>query len=57
MSHVAEFRESIRPAIPQIVALFSDSGGDVRRAGANVLSYLSEQGRISNFLVNTADES
>jgi len=48
---VDEFRESIRPAIPQIIALLSDSDEDVRMAGANALSNLSEQGSISNFVI------
>ena len=47
---VAEFRESIRPAIPQIIALLSDSGWNVREAGADVLSKLLGQGNISSFL-------
>ena len=44
MTLLAEFRESIRPAIPQIVALLGDSNSDSRTAGANALSFLSEQG-------------
>ena len=44
---VADFRESIRRAIPQIVSLLSDGESDVRSAGANVLSKLSEQGKVS----------
>ena len=51
MSHVAEFRELIQPSIPQIVTLLSDNESDVRTAGANALSYLAGQGRISIFLV------
>ena len=47
---VAEFRESIRPAIPQIIALLRDSEWNVRGAGADALSKLSEQGNISSFL-------
>ena len=50
-SLVAEFREFIKPAIPQIVILLSDNDGDVRTAGANALLYLAEQGKISTFLV------
>ena len=48
----AEFRESIRPAIPQIIPLLSDSDFDVRKVGADALVKLSEQGefKISNFL-------
>ena len=44
---VAEFRESFKPAIPQIIALLSDKEWIVRRAGADTLSRLSEQGKIS----------
>ena len=51
MTHIAEFRESIQPAIPQIVALLSDSDNYVRRASGNALSYLSEQCIILSFLV------
>jgi len=43
---VAEFRVSIQPAIPQIIALLSDGYPGVSRAGADVLSKLSEQGKI-----------
>jgi len=42
---VDEYRESIRPAIPQIIALLGDSNWYVRKAGADTLSKLSEQGR------------
>ena len=53
---VAEFRESIRPAIPQIIALFSDSEWGVRVAGARALSKLSEYGNISSFFdLNVVD--
>ena len=43
---VAEFRESIKPAIRQIVSLLSDGGPNVRIAGAYALSKLSEQGKV-----------
>jgi HEAT repeat protein len=43
---VAEFREPIRPAIPQIISLLSDSDVVVRRAAADALSKLSEQGKV-----------
>ena len=48
----AEFRELIRPAIPQIISLLSDIDLDVRRVGADALVKLSEQGelKISNIL-------
>jgi HEAT repeat protein len=45
MSSVAEFQVSIVPAIPQIIALLSNSDRGVRSAGANTLSKLSEQGK------------
>ena len=45
---VADSQESIRPAIPQITALLSNS--NVCAAGAYVLSKLSDQGKISNLL-------
>ena len=47
---VAEFRESIMPAIPEIISLLSDSNLSVRMAGADALSELSEQGNVSKFL-------
>ena len=43
---VAEFRESIRPAIPKIGSLLSDGQWSVRVAGADALSKLSEQGKV-----------
>ena len=43
---VAEYRESIRPAIPQIISLLSNSDSDVRRTGADALSKLSGHGKI-----------
>ena len=45
---VAEFRESIRHAILQIIGLLSHSELNVRKAGADALSKLSEQGEVSN---------
>jgi hypothetical protein len=47
---VAEFRESIALAIPQIITLLSDSELDARQAGVNGLSKLSEQGKALNFM-------
>ena len=44
---IAEFRESIRRAISEIVSLLSDGESDVRRAGADALAKLSEQGKRS----------
>ena len=46
----AEFRELVRDAIPQIIDLLSDSELNVRRAGADALSKLSDEGNISSFL-------
>jgi len=50
MMILADFRESIRPAIPQIIALLSDNTSYVRKAGADALAKLSEQGNVSNIL-------
>ena len=47
---VAEIRVSIRRAIPEIISLLSDTYLDVRIAGADALSKLSEKGKVSNFL-------
>ena len=47
---VDEFRESIRLAIPQIIGLLSDSMSYGCEEGADVLSKLSEQGKISHFV-------
>ena len=47
---VAEFRESIRAAIPQIVTLLRPWKSDFCETGANTLAKLSEQGKVSNFL-------
>ena len=41
---VAELQKTIRLAIPQIIAFLSHSEERVRRAGADALSKLSEQG-------------
>ena len=46
----AEFRESLGQAIPQIITLLSHREWYVRQAGADALSKLSEQGKVSNFL-------
>ena len=46
----AEFRELVREAIPQIISLLSHGELNVRRAGADTLLELSEQGNISSFL-------
>ena len=43
---VAEFRESIRPAIPEIVSFLSDGERNVRISAADALSKLSEQGMV-----------
>jgi len=47
---VAELQESIRPAITHLITLLGDDHWDVRRAGADTLSKLSEQGKTSNFV-------
>jgi hypothetical protein len=41
-----EFRESIRPAIPQIIALLGHYDYDVRDAGADALLKLSDHGKL-----------
>ena len=46
---VAEFRESIRHAIPQIVSLLTNGERNARIAGADALSKLSEQGKVYIF--------
>ena len=51
MMIVAEFRESIRPAIPQIFVFLVHKDRDVREAGADALARFSEQGKVSNLLV------
>ena len=45
---VAEYQESIILAIPQIIGFLSDSDWNLRKAGADALSKLSEQGKVSN---------
>ena len=45
---IADFRHLIGPAIPGIVNLVKDDDQEVRRAGADALSQLSEQGKISS---------
>ena len=47
---LAEFRESIRPAIPRIIDLLSHGELNVRGAAADALSKLSEHGKVSKFL-------
>jgi HEAT repeat protein len=44
---LAEFRESIRPAIPEIFSFLGDSELNVRKAGADALAKFSEQGKVS----------
>lgn len=48
--HVAEFRETIRGAIPEIIDLLEHSELNVLRAGADALAKLAEQGEVSDFL-------
>jgi HEAT repeat protein len=50
MSVAAEFQESIRPSIPQIVDLLKDNDSSVCKAGEEALAKLSEQGNISPLL-------
>jgi hypothetical protein len=51
MITVAQFRESIVSAIPQIITFLNNSHLGIRSAGANILLKLSEQGKKSNILV------
>ena len=46
---VAEFRESIRSAIPQMITLLNIGDLDICMVVANALVKLSEQGRVSIF--------
>ena len=46
---VAELRESIGPSIHQIITLLSDKKLSVRVTGADILSKLSEKGKMFNF--------
>jgi len=46
---VAEFRESMGMAIPEIIALLGHSDAGVCRAGAGTLANLSEQGKVPKF--------
>ena len=48
--HVAEFRESIRPAIPQIISLLSHGELNVCLVAAESLSKFSEQGEVKKLL-------
>ena len=41
---------SIGPHIPEIISLLGDSVSEVRMAGVDALTKLSEQGMVSNFL-------
>ena len=50
MYSLAEFRELVEPVIPHIIALLGDKERNVRKAAADALSKLSEQGKVSNFL-------
>jgi len=47
----AEFRESIRPAVPQIIAFLRHNEWYLCEAGADVLAKFSEQGKVSNLLI------
>lgn len=46
---LAEFREPIRHAIPEIIDLLWDKELNIRRAGADALSKLLEHGKVSTF--------
>ena len=46
---VAEFRESVEAAIPQIIGLLDSSKWKVRKEGVDIFSKLSEQGKYQNF--------
>ena len=46
---VAEFREPVEAAIPQIIGFLDNSNWNFRKAGANAVSKLSEQGKYRNF--------
>ena len=47
---VAQFPESFGQAIPQIITLLTHTNRGVRMVCADVISKLSEQSKISNFL-------
>ena len=47
---LAEFQESIRTAIPQIIGFLRHNEWTVHLAGVAALSRLSKQGKVSNFL-------
>jgi hypothetical protein len=48
--YVAEFRESIKAAIPKIITLLRPWKSPIYAVGANELAKLSEQGKVSNFV-------
>ena len=47
---VAELRNLMKSAIPQMVGFLSDNDDSLRKAGADVLSNLSQEGSTSCFL-------
>jgi len=51
MMILVEFRESIQPAIPHIISLLSHKTSYARKAGADALSKLSEQGNVFDLVV------
>ena len=55
MSTAAEFRQSIAPAIPKIIALLADEDGYVRRKAAALLGQFSVQGKVHNMVIGMAD--
>jgi hypothetical protein len=47
---VAELRKSIKPAIPEMIRFLSVNDDSLCKAGAEVLSNLSQEGSTSYFL-------
>jgi hypothetical protein len=48
MTIIAEFQPLMASAIPEIVQLLKHTGWEVRQAGVDALSQLSEQGKTVN---------
>ena len=55
MRIVAEFRASIAPAIPEIIALLVDEDENVRWEAADSLTKFAERGKIPNLVIGMAD--
>ena len=47
---VAEFRESIKVAIPEMITLLRSGDSNIRKVAVNALLKLSEIGKVLNFL-------